>query len=43
MKPRNYHKLAIIKKEARGHTSAVPSKKLYKRRDKHKRCLKNSI
>jgi len=36
MKPRNYHKLAIIRREARGNTSAVPSKKAYKRKTKHK-------
>ncbi len=36
MKQRNYHKLAIIKKEARGFTSAIPSKKIYSRKIKHK-------
>lgn len=35
MKVRDFHKLAIIRKEARGHTSAVPSKKVYKRKVKH--------
>ena len=37
MKVRDYHKLAIIKREARGFSSAVPSKKLYSRKVKHKR------
>ncbi len=37
MKPRDYHKLAIIRRQARGFTSAVPSKKHYKRRPKHRR------
>jgi len=32
---RNYHKLKILKGEARGHTSAIPSKKIYKRKLKH--------
>jgi hypothetical protein len=36
MKRRDFHKLAIIKREARGYTTAVPSKKVYKRKIKHK-------
>jgi len=34
-KPRNFHKLSIIKREARGNTTSIPSKKIYKRRKKH--------
>ena len=37
MKPRDFHKLAIIRREARGNTTAVPSKKAYKRKVKHKK------
>ncbi len=37
MKKRDFHKLAIIKREARGNTSSVPSKKIYKRKIKHKK------
>jgi hypothetical protein len=37
MKPRDYHKLAIIRREARGNTTYVPSKKLYKRKPKHRK------
>jgi hypothetical protein len=29
MKQRNFHKLAIIKKEARGYTTFIQSKKIY--------------
>ena len=36
MKIRNFHKLAIIKREARGFSSSVPSKKVYSRKVKHK-------
>jgi len=36
MKQRDFHRLAIIKGEVRGHTSAVPSKKAYTRKTKHK-------
>jgi len=36
MKARDFHKLAIIKKEARGYTTSVPSKKIYSRKLKHK-------
>ena len=36
MKPRDYHKLAIVKREVRGFTSKIPSKKIYKRHLKHK-------
>ncbi len=35
-KQRDFHKLAIIRREARGHTTAVPSKKAYRRHAKHK-------
>jgi len=37
MKPRNLHQLSIIRKEARGHTTCVPSKKRYTRKVKHKK------
>jgi len=37
MKPRDFHKLAIIRGEARGHTSSIASKKVYKRKVKHKK------
>lgn len=33
---RDFHKLAIIKGEVRGHTSVVKSKKGYTRKAKHK-------
>jgi len=36
MKQRDFHKLAILKKEARGYTTTVPSTKLYTRKNKHK-------
>ena len=36
MKIRNFHKLAIIKREARGFSSSVLSKKIYSRKIKHK-------
>ena len=36
MKPRDFHRLSIIKREARGNTTTVPSKKAYKRHNKHK-------
>ncbi len=36
MKPRSFHQLAIIRKEAKGNTTAVPSKKYYSRKMKHK-------
>ena len=36
MRHRDFHKLAIIKREARGFTSFVPNKKTYKRHKKHK-------
>jgi hypothetical protein len=42
MKYRDYHKLAIIRREARGNTTSIPSKKIYKRKPKHKKCLKSS-
>jgi len=37
-KPRDWHKLAILRGEAKGTTTAVPSKKLYSRKKKHKKC-----
>ncbi len=36
MKVRDFHKLAIVRREARGNTTFVPSKKVYKRKQKHK-------
>ncbi len=36
MKQRDFHKLAIIKRQARGFTSSIPSKKIYSRKIKHK-------
>jgi len=36
IKQRDFHRLAIIRREARGFTSAVPSKKCYCRHAKHK-------
>jgi hypothetical protein len=36
IKYRDYHKLSIIKKEARGYTTSIPSKKIYSRKVKHK-------
>ena len=42
--PRDLHKLAIIKKEARGYSSAVSSKRVYTRKQKHKKLyLKDCI
>ena len=35
-KQRDFHKLAIIRRQARGHTTAVPSKKHYRRHPRHK-------
>jgi len=35
-KQRDFHHLAIIRREARGKTTAVPSKKVYRRHAKHK-------
>jgi len=37
-KIRDFHKLAIIKREARGNTTSVPSKKRYKRKPKHRKA-----
>lgn len=37
MKKRDFHKLAIIRGEARGYTTTVPSKKCYRRREKHQK------
>ncbi len=42
VKQRDFHKLAILKKEARGYTTAIASKKRYKRHDKYKKDLKRS-
>jgi hypothetical protein len=39
LKPRDFHKLAIIRHEARGHTTSVPSKKEYSRKVKHKKLF----
>jgi hypothetical protein len=36
MKARDFHKLAIVRREARGNTTFVPSKKAYTRKQKHK-------
>ncbi len=36
LNPRDKHKLAIIKREARGHTSSVESSKKYRRHPKHR-------
>lgn len=38
MKLRDFHKLAIVRREARGNTTAVPSKKVYRRKAKHVKC-----
>ncbi len=38
MKPRNRHQLAIIRREARGFTGTVTSKKRYTRKIKHKKA-----
>ena len=35
-KTRDFHRLAIIRREARGNTTTVPSKKAYRRHDKHR-------
>ncbi len=43
MKIRDFHKLAIIRKETRGYTTAIASKKLYKRREKHPKRLILSV
>ena len=37
MKRRDFNKLAILRNEARGYTTSVPSKKLYRRKEKHKK------
>lgn len=37
MKARNLHQLAIIKREARGNTTSIGSKKRFTRKVKHKR------
>ena len=36
LNPRDKHKLAIIKREARGYTSSVDSSRKYRRHPKHK-------
>ncbi len=38
MKLRDYHKLAIIRRQARGYTTAIASKKQYSRKTKHKKA-----
>ena len=38
MKQRDYHKLAIIRRQARGYTTYIPSKKAYTRKEKHKKA-----
>ena len=35
MKKRDFHKLAVLRKEARGYTTSVASKKLYRRKEKY--------
>jgi len=37
MKVRDFHKLAIVRREARGNTTSVPSKKRYVRKKKQTR------
>ena len=37
VKNRDYNRLAMIKGEARGYTTSIPSKKAYKRKSKHKK------
>lgn len=37
MKKRNGHIVSIIRHEAKGFTSAIPSSKLYSRKIKHKK------
>jgi hypothetical protein len=39
MKQRDFHKVAIIKRQVRGFTSVIESKKRYKRHQKHKKSL----
>ena len=36
MRLRDFHKLAIVRREARGNTTYVPSKRAYTRKKKHK-------
>ncbi len=37
MRQRDFHKLAMLRKEARGYTTYIPSKKCYRRKIKHKK------
>ncbi len=39
LKQRDFHQLAIIHKEVRGYQTSVPSKKVYKRKPKHRKCF----
>jgi hypothetical protein len=41
MKKRDFHKLAILRKEARGYTTTIPSIKAYSRKTKHKKLNYN--
>ena len=43
MKQRNFHQVAVIRREARGFTAAVPSKKRYRRHPRHKLAYKYRI
>jgi len=38
--PRDFHKLQIIKKEAKGNTTTIPSKKHYQRHKEKALCKK---
>jgi len=42
MKRRDFNKLAILRKEARGYTSSIASKKLYRRKEKFKKCYQDT-
>ena len=42
MKPRNYHQLAIVRREAKGNTTVLLSRKYYSRKVKHKKLLIDS-
>ncbi len=41
MKPRNYHQLAIIRREAKGDTTVLLSKKYYSRKVKNENYMSN--
>ena len=43
MKQRDFHKLAILRGEARGYTTTVPSKKAYNRKFKHEQLVPKEI